>query len=360
MKAPGPVGGGRTRRFALVVAVVVGAVLLSACSQWAYVLGDQPSASSYTPTASFSAKSTSAPTTIDRIDVGLYVVHFTGLTSPGGTVQVAPAGSIDAICTVESWIVVAGGIDATVACFGNTGTPRDTVFAATFAAPQSSVFPYAHVWADNANASVGVPYGPASSYSFNSAGGANMVTHTGTGSYSVLLPGLYGGDLGNVKVTAYATTAIICNPTSLGPDGNQRLTITVQCATSAGTATDAQFTLTWTTQNLLGVSRPSAHIAVFTAGLPGGTVSTYNSTGGTNTVTETSVGVFNVRFGGLANSNGNVAAQDFAGLAGTGATGNCTVASWATDSTDILADVRCFDTSGTPANPIVLVAFYAR
>ncbi len=200
-------------------------------------------------------------------------------------------------------------------------------------------------------------YHPDAAHSFNSTGAVNTVSHVDVGSYGVTLPGLGSGSTGNVKVTANASTAVVCNPTSLGPDGNGAMDIHVLCVNAAGTAVNAAFTLTWTTQNLLGVTRSSAHVAYFTAG---GVASTYNSTGGTNSVVENGAGKFTVTFGGLAGAGGNVQAQLLFGISGTAAPGNCTVASWSAVGADEVADIRCFDMTATPANPIILLAQFVR
>jgi hypothetical protein len=340
------------------LALVVGATLaLSACSQWGYVFADQATAPGYTPNANDSLKSSGAPTTINRTGIGTYVVHFTGLTSTGGVVHVTPHSASDAICTVGSWDAVSGGVDAAVDCFGTNGHPLDTTFDAILAAPQPASFLYAQLWAQNATAPIGVPYNPDAAHSLNSTGSTNTVTHTSTGNYIAGLPLVYTDDIGNVKVTANATTAVVCNPEILAPNGNAGLNVSVSCFNASGTAIDAAFTLTWTSQNLLGVTRPSADIAYFTAG---GAASSFNSTGGPNTVVEVSAGVFTVTFGGLAGPGGDVQAQLFSGLAGTGAPGSCTVASWRAVGADEVADVRCFGTAGTPADPIVLLAHFVR
>ncbi len=335
--------------------IVCASLVLSACSQWGYVFADQSSASTYTPNANDSVKSSGAPTTITRAGAGTYTVHFTGLNSTGGVVHVTSRSTSDAICTVAMWGAVTGGVDATVKCFNADGVAADTTFAATFAAPQPASYPYAQLWANEPASTMA--YHPDAAYSLNSTGAMNSVTHPGVGSYIVTLPGLGSGDLGNVKVTATATTAVVCFPTSLAPDGNGAMRIPVSCVNAAGTAVNAAFTLTWTTQNLLGVTRASAHIAFFTAG---GVASTFNSTGGTNTVVENSAGKFTVTFGGLAGAGGNAQAQVLFGISGTAGPGNCTVATWSAIGANEVADVRCFDMTATPANPIILVVHYVR
>jgi hypothetical protein len=78
----------------------------------------------------------------------------------------------------------------------------------------------------------------------------------------------------------------------------------------------------------------------------------YNSTGGTNTITRSGVGVYQVRLPGAGNVSGHVQVTAY----GSGST-RCKVQSWTSTVTAKLVNVRCFDTAGAPADSRDVVDF---
>jgi hypothetical protein len=112
-----------------------------------------------------------------------------------------------------------------------------------------------YVWANNASPTVGVPYIPSTTYSFNAVGraGANTVTRTGTGSYTVTCKGVGGGSLftgggswgpgGHVQVTSYGSeNANYCKVGSWATGGAD-FAVTVRCFSPGGALADTRFDL---------------------------------------------------------------------------------------------------------------------
>ena len=106
-----------------------------------------------------------------------------------------------------------------------------------------------YVWANNASPTVGVPYVPSTIYSYNAAGraGANTVTKTSTGSYTVTCKGVGGGTAwgagGHVQVTAYGSeNANYCKVGSWSTGGTD-FAVTVRCFSPGGALADTRFDL---------------------------------------------------------------------------------------------------------------------
>ena len=106
-----------------------------------------------------------------------------------------------------------------------------------------------YVWANNASPTVGVPYVPSTVYSYNAAGraGANTVTKTSTGSYTVTCKGVGGGTAwgsgGHVQVTAYGSeNANYCKVVSWSTGGPD-FAVTVRCFSPGGSLADTRFDL---------------------------------------------------------------------------------------------------------------------
>src|SRR5262245_42166976 len=61
-------------------------------AQLGYVWANQPSSASYTPSLTYQFNSAGGTNTITRSGVGQYTVHFPGLSTLGGHVQVTAYG----------------------------------------------------------------------------------------------------------------------------------------------------------------------------------------------------------------------------------------------------------------------------
>lgn len=102
------------------------------------------------------------------------------------------------------------------------------------AAPKGAIGAY--VWIGDAAAKNPV----SAQYSFNSAGKANSVKKTGTGTYEVKLEGV-GTAGGHAQVTAYGAGNVLCKAVRWNQAGADQL---VQVACFKGeAATDSQFSL---------------------------------------------------------------------------------------------------------------------
>jgi hypothetical protein len=111
-----------------------------------------------------------------------------------------------------------------------------------------------YVWANIASPSIGVPYTPSPTYSFNAVGRtqANSITKNGTGSYTVICKGVGGGPLfsgsgswgagGHVQVSAYGFTPNQCHVGDWGTGGSN-FSASVLCNTPGGTPADTNFDL---------------------------------------------------------------------------------------------------------------------
>jgi hypothetical protein len=131
-------------------------------------------------------------------------------------------------------------------------------------------------------------------------------------------------------------------------------------ATFSGNLADRRFTLTFHGDDgILGVAdRDRAHIF---ANLPG--VSSYgvlpnlqlNSTGALNTVSRSAPGTYQVRLRGLFVAGGHVQVTAVSPALGSP---RCKVAGWGFGSgPDQLVNVRCFDSSGFPADAQYVMSY---
>lgn len=103
---------------------------------------------------------------------------------------------------------------------------------------------YAYLWADQPLSPF---YAPSALYSYNAKGGANTVTRTGVGAYTVRFGLMAKGfffplNRETILVTAYGAGARRCVVMSWGDSGNN-LDVRVQCADVVGNPLDSRFTI---------------------------------------------------------------------------------------------------------------------
>jgi hypothetical protein len=205
-----------------------------------WVWGDQPSATSYTPSTSYSFNSSGGAIGISRSSTGRYFVSFSGLGSSQVSNVLVSGYSTNGTCKVGGWDVSSAGIN--VYCFDASGNPADSYFTLLYQSRQgtfgSASKGLAFLWANDPTSA---SYTPSAPYQYNSTGGTNTITRSSTGHYEALLPGLttIGG---TVQVTAYGSGAGRCKVQGWGPasDGQH---INVLCFDATGAASDQQFTL---------------------------------------------------------------------------------------------------------------------
>lgn len=197
---------------------------------------------------------------------------------------------------------------------------------------------------------------------YNSAGGAITAEARSTGIYRVYFHGL--GDhshTGNVQIVARGNDAARCKTNRFGTiDGN--LEVHVLCHLPSGSTVDSGFVVQF--------NRPTGTAtgegALVHANQPFrdayGVVSefTWNSTGSTNRIVRSGVGVYNVLLGGLAEFAGNAqvttfgTSHDFCMVNPTGTAPDPACGG------DQRLEVRCFDTSGAPIDTKFLLSYLAR
>ena len=103
---------------------------------------------------------------------------------------------------------------------------------------------FAYLWANQSTAAIGVPYTPSTAYSYNRMSKPNSATHTGTGSYTVRLGGMFKPGFAEPEtfiVTPYGSSSRC----TVGGWGNVNfdMQVSVNCVNTVGAAADAQFTL---------------------------------------------------------------------------------------------------------------------
>jgi hypothetical protein len=218
----------------------------------AYVWGNKPSVTNYTPKRVNSFNSSGQRIHIHRSNTGKYQVTFFGLGSFAGqgTVDVTAEGLMPEQCNVVRWGPDSTGanLQVNVACWTVAGAPLDSPFMAAFTSGGSTTGTTDFVWANNPTAHT---YTPAASFQFNSSGGTNTIQRLAAGQYEVFLPGPVVAD-GSVKVTAYGTNANFCQVGQwvAAPPGQN---VFVDCFNTAGTPVNNRFTMTFTaSDDLLG------------------------------------------------------------------------------------------------------------
>ena len=229
----------------LILCLALTVLPAAAHAQWAYAWANQPAAASYKADPKFSRSSVNQPIDINHLaGAGYYSVRFRGLgtgSAPGGTVQVSSTTGARQ-CKVESWALVSPDLLAKVRCFTANGGAVDSGFMVLAVRSNISAVAQGYVLADKPNLAA---YGADPKYSYNSAGGVNQITRTGTGTYKVRFPNLATGagtEKGNVQVTALGSGNRMCTLVGWGSPVPSEIVATVQC-TAADNPADTSFTL---------------------------------------------------------------------------------------------------------------------
>jgi hypothetical protein len=208
----------------------------------------------------------------------------------------------------------------------------------------------AYVWADDPTAE---SYTPNEQFQFNSTGEANMIVRTGTGAYTVNMPGTNPG-LGNIQLTAASGSAegsefvpgTVCK-IDRAPTGSEQFVV---CFDAAGEPVDSAFTLMYTSGDVyLG-----EHGAYLWANDPMAESYTpderyqFNSTQGVNTITRSEAGHYVVTLPGLATHMGNFQVTPASGSTlGEVPAVSCGISSWGDAGNDARGvTVICSDSDG--------------
>jgi hypothetical protein len=156
-------------------------------------------------------------------------------------------------CNAASWAGSGADEVVDVRCFDAAGSPVDDRFTLVYTDAGSIVADAAASGYLLANRPGTASYTP--SPQFDSTGASSTVTRTGTGLYTVTLPGLgslpVATDAGIVHVTAASTTGNRCEVVDWSsglvlPASPIPLLVHVACQTPAGAASDTKFVLQYT------------------------------------------------------------------------------------------------------------------
>jgi hypothetical protein len=332
---------------------VANSMFLTSGPRWGYVWADQPSASSYTPSSTYQRNSSGASSTISRSGTGAYTVKFTNLGGTNGIVNVSAYDGSTNMCKVSSVSTNGSNREAGVRCFTNTGAAADSFFTASYTRPFNNPGDFGYVRADQPTTA---SYTPGSDLRFNSTGGTNTVVRNSTGNYTVRMPGLGATIGGTVLVTAFGTDSKTCKVTGWGSSGT-RLDASVQCHTAAGAVSDSQFTVTYANRlSNLGVTGAKigylwAHDPTSASYTPTSTYS-FNSSGGSNTVTRNGVGNYTVHLPGIGDNNGHVQVTAY----GSGSE-RCKSGGWSSSGGTLDASVVCFTPAGAAVDTLYTVSY---
>ena len=307
-----------------------------------YAWVDQPKAATSTPLASLQFNGTGATNTVTRTAAGAWTVAFPGLGTAGGVAHVTAWSTTGERCQPGPWRPSGTAELVDVRCFTAAGAPADARFMVAFAKPAPAAGRFAFLWSAAASSPTNTP-----AQQFNSTGAVNTVARLSTGTYEARLRGL-GGASGAVQVSAQGAAARSCQLTGRRTAAADQI-VSVTCFNGAAKA-DAPFTLTFAGgTGLFGAPGRWAASALSiqpAAAAPGSEpASTFNSAGGTTTVTRSAAGTYQVRLGGVAVTRGHVQ------ITAVGSDGRrCAVADLVRSGSDQLVTVACTTPAGARAD----------
>ena len=228
-----------------------------------------------------------------------------------------------------------------VFCYNGSGAPANSRFVASYLnTPLPNGHNLAYLRDDQPST---VSYDPTAAY--NSSGGTNHIDRTGTGQYTVTLPGLGGLD-GNVEIVALANLFMpgsnpgICRSNGWGTISADQVAY-LSCRNPAGVLTDLPFSLTFGDRlGLRGNSTGKA--AYFWADQPTSpsylpdSAYRWSSSGLGPRVTRSGAGLYTVRLTGIKGHGGSAEVTAYS----TGTT-RCQVSSISTTGATQLVGVLC-------------------
>ncbi|HZI16445.1 MAG TPA: trypsin-like serine protease [Myxococcus sp.] len=314
-----------------------------------FVWADQPSAAAtYTPSLSYSHNSTGGTNTITRLAVGSYRVELPGLGQSNGNVQVTAYASANR-CKVASWGPSGTTQNVYVRCFTPAGAAVDSYFIAQYyRAGAGNPEQGAYLWADQPTAP---SYAPYRYYSYNSKGGTNTVTRSGTGIYQASLPG-FGTIGGNVQVTAYGSTTHHCKVAGWGYNS-----VSVRCFDAAGSLADSYWTLRYTDKHVANSGQLGAYAWLsdsFAASHTPSPTYQWHSLGSTLTATRSGLGTYAIEIPGIASYNRTSAMVTAYGSTSA----SCNVSGWFTGSSGgTQVNVQCRDAAGALADSLFTMSY---
>ncbi|MEM1392183.1 MAG: hypothetical protein AAF757_05935 [Cyanobacteria bacterium P01_D01_bin.116] len=312
----------------------------------AWVWANNPTASNYTPSASYQYNSKGATNTVSRLGVGRYRVSLPNFATASGTVHVT-AYNGNHHCKVVNWSQKGTTQQVNVSCWSANGSRVDDKFSMLFykrSARTSGTDAY--LWYNGSSTP--------NAYQWNSKGLNNTVTKLGTGRYQANLPGMnkLGG---TVLVTAYGSDSAKCKVVNWGRSASNTR-VKVNCF-RGNQPVNTKFTLSYingTNGVGLGIRHKGGYVWANKPNVSGtytpSTTYQWNSatlSNSSNRVTNLSTGSYRVRLPRLAPAN-----KTTTQVTAYGSNSDyCNVRSWVSDgSGGTNANVRCFNSAGQPVN----------
>jgi hypothetical protein len=312
----------------------------------AWVWANNPTASNYTPSASYQYNSKGVTNTVSRLGVGRYRVSLPNFATASGTVHVT-AYNGNHHCKVVNWFPSGTTQQVNVSCFRANGSRVDDRFSMLFYKRFGRTSGTdAYLWYNGS--------GTPNAYQWNSKGLNNTVTRLGTGRYRANLPGMnkLGG---TVLVTAYGSDSAKCKVVNWGRSASNTR-VNVNCF-QGNKPVNTRFTLSYingTNGVGLGIRHKGGYVWANNPSVSGtytpSTTYQWNSatlSNNSNRVTNLSTGSYRVRLPRLAPAN-----KTTTQVTAYGSNSNyCNVRSWVSDgSGGTNANVKCFNSVGQPVN----------
>lgn len=183
-------------------------------------------------------------------------------------------------------------------------------------------------------------YTPNGLYSFNSTGGAITVTRSSTGSYAVNFSGMKMTG-GHVQASLYGSSEGQVRVSSWGSSGNDMFA-NIRTYNQAGVLADRAFNIFITDQGFEGAYL-YANQESSVSYTPSTTYS-YNSSGGSPTISSPQIGTYTVTIPGVGSSGiGNVQVT----CAGTSTNATAKIKEWKVDGNDLKVEVRTYNSTGS-------------
>ncbi len=313
--------------------------------QVGWALASQPTTGSYHPAAATSYNSSGGTITITRSGTGTYKIAFTGFDADAfDDVQVSAYGG-SSYCTIAGSWTSGANPSIPVNCYAAGGKHADSEYTMLYQKRAGSVGSAsqgtAFLLADQPTTT---SYTANPNYQYNSTGGINTVTRTGTGTYQVLLPGFTKSG-GQVLVTTVGTSGR-CSVQSWSAS-KSGTTANVTCINSSGAAADMEFTLAYsigTTLGDIGTQTPGVYaFANKDTTAKYNPATAYNGlTSGSPAVSRSSVGQYSVTIPGKPSFKSSLALV----TAYNPGSNYCGIVQWTTT----IVYVDCHNATGSPAD----------
>jgi hypothetical protein len=302
----------------------------------------------------FSFNSAGGAITASRINVGVYGVHFAGLTH-GGNAQVVAQGS-NAHCAITQVAPQNGGEFMQIACRAPSGALVDTRYMVSYYR-DTNISGVLGGYALVRNTS------PLSLVdTWNSTGSAVSVSSSGGGSYRVVFPGqVLGAD--TVQVTAVTGSNVYCKAANWSSVGSG-VAVDVRCFNFNGSPQNSDFSISYSrnlrgeVRNTLPTGTQGGYSVVTSTGVVNPSFSKNTCPTGNNTVFQSGVGTYVDRIAGLGATQGERPALGLVTALGWDNNYcNLTTVPFHQIQAPSIVQVSCFGAAGQPANTQHIVMF---